>query len=295
MNKEEVCSELQAVSNEAMLPLTRGNISVPDALSQLNGIPVNIKSAINGKYLSAESEGRNLYLAPADDGSLRQRWNIEVRAGDIYTTHLTLIGGNKTFANGKVMVEHQGNHYYPVLTSPLITNIDFFRLGDDISYIIKTPGLFSSYPFYIPGVNCCYLQPKNSNSAEIIGDDYMYKGDLIKWYVVPVDEFRIEEITYDLTSNDRLTVIPTQIASKTLVNDTDLPATRVISFQETITNESSFSNTEGIRVNVSTSTSAKIGLASFIEGSFSMGASVDKSWNYTVGGKKLNLILYLNQ
>lgn len=37
---------------------------------------------------------------------------------------------------------------------------------------------------------------------------------------------------------------------------------------------------------VSTSASAKIGLASFIEGNFSMSASVDKTWSYTVGGKE---------
>lgn len=83
-----------------------------------------------------------------------------------------------------------------------------------------------------------------------------------------------------------MTVIPTQIANKIFVNDTDLPATRVISFQESVTNESSFSDTEELRVNISTSTSAKIGIASFIEGNFSMGASVDKSWSYTVGGKE---------
>lgn len=98
--------------------------------------------------------------------------------------------------------------------------------------------------------------------------------------------FRIEDITYDLTKSDQLSVIPVQIANKTLVNDTDLPATRVISFQETVTNESSFSDTEELKVNVSTSASAKIGLASFIEGNFSMSASVDKTWSYTVGGKE---------
>lgn len=284
--QEEIWSNLQDVDNVDQTIVTRGTSDIPLAISQLSGIPVNIKSAANGKYLSAESEGRSLYLSPSDDGSLRQRWNIEVGAGDLYNTHLTLIGGNKTFANGKVMVEHKGDYYYPVLTSSFVTNIEFFLLEDQISYIIKAPGLFSNYPFYIPGVNCCYLQPKNTSSAEIIGDDYKYKGELIKWYVIPVDEFRVEEITYDLTTNDQLTVIPTQIANKTLVNDTDLPATRVISFQETITNESSFSETEGVKVTVSTSTSAKVGIAGFFEGSFSGEVSNEKSWNYTVGGKE---------
>ena len=130
------------------------------------------------------------------------------------------------------------------------------------------------------------MQPVNMNSNELVIDDNYYKGDQVKWEIIPVDEFRIEDITYDLTKSDQLSVIPVQIANKTLVNDTDLPATRVISFQETVTNESSFSDTEELKVNVSTSTSAKIGLASFIEGNFSMSASVDKTWSYTVGGKE---------
>lgn len=284
--QEEMWSNLQVVDNAKQASLTRSTSNIPSAISQLNGIPVNIKSAANGKYLSAKSEGKYLYLAPSDDGSLRQRWNIEVGAGDLYNTHITLIGGNNAFTNGKVMVEHQGDSYYPVLTSPFLTNIEMFQLEDHISYMIKAPGQYSNYPFIIPGVNCCYLQPENANSTEIIGGDYKYKGELVKWYVIPVDEFRVEEITYDLTTDDNLTVIPTQIANKTFVNDTDISATRVISFQETITNESSFSETEGLKVTVSTSTSAKVGIAGFFEGSFSGEVSNEKSWSYTVGGKE---------
>lgn len=51
------------------------------------------------------------------------------------------------------------------------------------------------------------------------------------WEVIPVDEFRILDITYDLTTGDDLAVMPKNIATKTLSNDTDEPATRTLTFQ----------------------------------------------------------------
>ncbi len=283
--QEDVKFEFQTGSNEDESPLTRSASDVPAAIDQLDGIPVNIKSVATGKYLSAEAEGMSIYLAPSDDGSLLQRWNLKLKYNDLYHAYLTLIGGNSSYPGGQINIAILGDSYVPQLWfahNP--TNINVFNSGDGITYNIVTIGDTSFPPPFPPIYR--YLQPKNVNSAQIIADYDNYKGDLIKWEIIPVDEFRIEEITYDLTTNDQLTVIPTQIANKIFVNDTDLPATRVISFQESVTNESSFSDTEELRVNISTSTSAKIGIASFIEGNFSMGASVDKSWSYTVGGKE---------
>lgn len=247
----------------------------------MDGIPVNIKSVSNNTYLSAESSGRSIYLASNDDGSLRQRWNVKLAHNNIYHAYITLIGGNETYTNGQLWVY---NNHDTALGPDGPTNLNIRDSGDGITYKISTPGetITTPFPFIIP----YFLQPISTNKASVIADKEDYKGDLVKWQIIPVDEFRVEEITYDLTSNDQLNVIPTQIANKTLVNDTDLPATRVISFQETITNESSFSETEGLKVNVSTSTSAKVGIGSFVEGSFSGEVSNEKSWSYTVGSKE---------
>ena len=49
--QEEVWSELQTGGNENELPLTRSASDVPNAINQLDGIPVNIKSVANGRYL----------------------------------------------------------------------------------------------------------------------------------------------------------------------------------------------------------------------------------------------------
>ena len=79
---------------------TRSISDIPDPLSQINEIPVNIKSVVNGKLLSAQTKGDVIYLAPNDDGSSLQRWNINTSNG----TRITLIGGNEEYTNGFIEV-----------------------------------------------------------------------------------------------------------------------------------------------------------------------------------------------
>lgn len=283
--QENVLPDSRAESSENELPSLRSASDIPDAIDQLSGIPVNIKAVVNGKYLSADFIGSRINLVSRDDGSLRQRWNVELRHDNIYHAFVTLVGGNSSYSNGLLSVVHSGSNYFPQLLEYIpLANTNIFKSGDGISYNILTAGDPPTFPDLFPKYR--YLQPKNSSSNEIVADYPENKGDLIKWDIIPVDEFRIEDITYDLTTNDKLTVIPTQIATKTLVNDTDLPATRVISFQESITNESSFSNLEGLKVSISTSTSAKVGIGDFFEGSFNSETTSEKSWTYTVGGKE---------
>lgn len=289
--QEDVKFEFQTGSNENEFPLTRSASDVPAAIDQLDGIPVNIKSAYSKKYLSVISDDGEVALSNDDDGSLRQRWFLKEDLTSLYPYKIIPLYRFDKFNNPMIVIGHyKGGQYGPFVNETII-NQGVFRISN-----------FDSFGFYfgtmqeggLPPIGTpidplrmkIYMQPVNMNSNELVIDDNYYKGDQVKWEIIPVDEFRIEDITYDLTKSDQLSVIPVQIANKTLVNDTDLPATRVISFQETVTNESSFSDTEELKVNVSTSTSAKIGLASFIEGNFSMSASVDKTWSYTVGGKE---------
>lgn len=276
--QEELLSELQVPDNKNETPVTRGVSDIPNAISQLNGIPVNIKSVANGKYLSAEAKGQNLYLAPSDDGSLRQRWNIEIS----FNTNITLIGGNSTYPYGRLEYIKNGDYYFPQLRdsrTPASASPRVVNSGDGISYNIEL--ITRQFPLEFG-----YLQPKSTGSSEIIIGDSNYKGDLIKWDIIPVDNFRVEEITYDLTTDDNLSVIPTQIANKTLVNDTDVPATRTLSFQETVTNESSFSELMGLKITDKISATHKFGIAKFLNGEYTMETTSEQTWNYTVGNKE---------
>lgn len=289
--QEEVWCELQIEGDKNEMPITRSASDIPAALEQLEGIPVNIKSAYSKKYFSVISDDGKIALSNSDDGSLRQRWFIKRDWFSMYPYMITPLYRFNNFSNPIVVMGYfRGGKYGPFVDETIVKQ-GVFSISNFDSYgfyfcTMQEGGLPPPGTIIDPLRMKIYMQPVSLNSNELTIDDNYYKGDQVKWEIIPVDEFRIEDITYDLTTDDNLSVIPVQIANKTLVNDTDLPATRVISFQETVTNESSFSETEELRVNVSTSTSAKVGLATFFEGNFSMSASVDKTWNYTVGGKE---------
>lgn len=243
--QEDVKFEFQTGSNEDESPLTRSASDIPAAIDQLDGIPVNIKSAYSKKYLSVVSDDGEVALSNDDDGSLRQRWFIKEDLSSLYPYKIIPIYRFDNFNNPMIVIGHyKGGRYGPFVNETII-NQGVFRISN-----------FDSFGFYfgtmqeggLPPIGTpidplrmkIYMQPVNMDSNELVIDDNYYKGDQVKWEIIPVDEFRIEDITYDLTKSDQLSVIPVQIANKTLVNDTDLPATRVISFQETVTNESSF-------------------------------------------------------
>lgn len=292
--QEEIWSELQVESNKNESYLTRSVSDTPTALEQLDGVPVYIKSVYSNKYLSAISNDGDVGLVDKDDGSLRQRWFIErYPLISVYPYNVSLLGGIN-INNPKLAVGSFKGRYTPFVGESVILGGGSFNFVENsiynYSFTTIPEKIDGGFPF--PGEMIdpmkanIYIQPKSLNGSEIEVADNYYKGDKTKWDIIPVDEFRVEEITYDLTTSDQLVVIPTQIANKTFVNDTDISATRVISFQETITNESSFSETEGLKVTVSTSTSAKIGIAGFFEGGFSGEVSNEKSWSYTVGSKE---------
>lgn len=264
-------------NNQVSFATTRNNSTIPSAIDQLDGIPVNIKSVANGKYLSASPDNTHIYLTSNDDGSLRQRWNIKAKP----VLDITLIGGNSLFEKGRLIYNQDGTTYYPSLTNanaPLSVGKGI-ETNDGITY--KFGYMVSQFPLKV-----IHLQPFNANSDELTLDDATHKGNLTEWEIIPVDEFKIEEIKYELTTNDKLSVVPTQIATKTLENNTDISATRTISFQETVSSESTFSELVGLKITNKISASQKVGIAKFINGEFTNETTSEQTWNYTVGNKE---------
>lgn len=283
--QEDVWSDNYVKNEMSEKTSTRSARDVPPAIEQLDGIPVNIKSVANGKYLSAEDRGNSLYLAPNDDGSTRQRWNIR-QGGVMYRSSIILVGGNSSFVPGYLQAfsNSGGTVFVPRLTSYSTgssTNTNIYSSNNDLSYMIGTIG--DVFPF--PRDRC--MKPENSNSSSINFEYPENKGDLVQWDIIPVDEFEIKEITYELTTNDKLTVIPTHIASKTLINNSDIPAIRTLTFEETTSNESSFSELVGLKITNKISTSTKVGIAEFLNGEFSGETSSEMTWNYTTNKKEV--------
>ena len=255
---------------------TRSISDIPDPLSQINEIPVNIKSVVNGKLLSAQTKGDVIYLAPNDDGSSLQRWNINTSNG----TRITLIGGNEEYTNGFIEV----NAREPLRVFLAKPNEPFgtgkgISSHDGMTYTItysKMEDLLNPY----------YMQPKDINSNEIILSKANKQEDITKWEIIPIDDFNIEDIYYELTTNDKLNVTPIQIATKTLVNNTDVEASRTLTFQEVITNESSFSELNGLKITEKISSSQKIGIAKFWNGEFTSDTTTEHNWTYSVNSKE---------
>ena len=274
------------VQQPQTVPLTRSSSSVPDPITQLDGIPVHIKSLGTGKYLSSESSGRNVVLYGRDDGSLRQRWNIVY--GDMTMgsgMRISLIGGNSSFKNPLLVSGTLNGNFRPFLDGYApATGIGMSTSENSLYYYInvREPNM---PPIGFPTL--LFVQPENASSNQIMLGDNLYKGDMTKWQIIPVDEFEIHDITYDLTTGDNLVVIPISVNTYTLSNGTDEPLTRTISIQETVSNESSFSNTEKLTVTIKNDASVKVGVGKFVEGSFSSGMTSAKEWSYTVGGREV--------
>ncbi len=274
-------------------PVTRSGIEevdIPSVIDQLEEIPVNIKSVANNKYLSAKSSGSTVYLVDRDDGSLRQRWNIITTRYTVpgYSYCLTLVGGNSTFKKPYMQgATNKGRTtFYPSLQQYLPSNNTQVAATGDGWYYLMTMGTEYLPNTYPPLLAPIFFQPKTTSSTTVIASDNNYKGNLTKWEIIPVDEFRIDEISYYLTTNDRLSVIPTQIAIKTLVNNTDIPVTRTLSFQETVTNESSFSETYGMKIANKISSSYKISIPKFADGNYTNETSTEQTWSFTIGQKE---------
>lgn len=229
-------------------------------------------------------------LYDRDDGSLRQRWNIV--SGNQYGMQISLIGGNGSFDYPLLVSGTFNNKYRPFFASsaPLGTGIGMGIAPDRQYYYFTVP---KEYEPGDPGLifptdkTKIYVQPENASSNQIMVGDNLYKGSMTKWQIIPVDEFEIQDITYDLTTGDDLVVTPISVNTHTLSNGTDEPAIRTISIQETVSNESSFSNTEKLTVTIKNDASVKVGVGKFVEGSFSSGMTSAKEWSYTVGGREV--------
>lgn len=256
------------------VPLTRSAVNVPSPIKQLDGIPVNIRNAASKKYLSASSKGYKILLNNNDDGSLRQRWYI----GSGGSNFISLVGGNNDYPGG--ILTFTGLQKF----EPMLVKEPFMGLRSPNINLSQAPCFYSITIFQMNAVQS--LQPESVNSNNLVfASNSQSKMDAL-WEIIPIDEFRIVDITYGLTAGDNLVVTPKVVAIKSLVNDTDIPVNRTISLQEVVSNESTFAETEGLSITVRMDASLKFGIPEFIDGSFSSGTTSGKTWSYTIGHKE---------
>ena len=288
--QENTLSEISTDNNENEVPLTRNSSDLTRPIEQLDGIPVNIKSVYSKKYLSVVSDNGKLGLVDEDDGSLRQRWNVKVSYAPFVPFKVSSLYRFNNI-NSPMIASGYFEGSYGLFVGETIFDQGTvnFSAFDQYSYYFTTLPEGGMPPFGTPidpQTIKMYVQPASITSNDIIIDDKYYKGDEIKWEIIPVDEFRIENISYELTTDDKLSVEPKQIEVKWLINVTDIPTTRTLVFQGSASCESTFSEMVGLKITDKISMDFKVDIPEFKDGSFTGETTTEASWSYTVGKKE---------
>lgn len=274
-------------------PQTRSaSDEIPDPLAQMSmtDFRFHIRNVATGKYLSGANGDNSVVLYGEDDGSDRQKWYLQIHKllPDIrLDNYIILAGGGYRGCH----VSEKNNYPYMRHTysqTSLNGGLEIIYVPNSQYYYIKrriTP--LDDFTLDIDAMNN-FMQPYDYNSNNLLFTNNKYKGDLAKWQFIPIDEFKILDITYELSSGDNLVVTPKIVQERTLANNTDEPVTRTITLQESVSNESTFSQTEKMSVSIRQDASVKFGIAKFVDGNLSVGSTSSSEWSYTVGQKEVH-------
>lgn len=236
---------------------TRATTSIADfdPLAELTNIPVNIINvgSTKYKYLTVGSTALDecVWLAEADDGSMKQRWYIK-------SHDIVLVRSNSS--QTEMYVTPKYGKDYPVLgwfTPP--ARRSFWEECNGNSYNIR--GYFpvmGSFPMVYDFVG--YLQAKDENSS-----DLKYRASnssaISRWKIVPVGEFRIVNMEYVETAGDFINrkdqsidgaIVPNTSATQEIEH--------TISISKTAREKSSFTEAEGISTHEGSSFNLNLGL-----------------------------------
>lgn len=277
--QNELDFAIENQSNDSSIGTTRATTSIADfdPISELEGIPVNIKNVGNTfcNLLSCAKKGTKVDLFNKDDGSLRQRWYISL--GNIF-----LVGGNSTIPSpfSTIVGPEVQSCSYPILlgaSQPFVPQHAFSLSSNKYYYHIKTN------PFSLTAKSPKYLQ---ANS--VTGSDLSYKetnpGSLALWEILPIGEFELVDIQYVHTTVDHFAPTEMICDNDKYTNNHLTPDTWHYSLSTSYTEESDFSKTEGL--NITISRGLNVGLPNLLGGDSSVGINTSiqqqtsKSWTY---------------
>lgn len=258
---------------------TKSSVSAPSVLSQLAGIPVNIKmKGGNWKnpYLSARPKDNNVVLYDKDDGSLRQRWLI-TSSGSL----IKVEGGAQT--NGYLTPIGDPGSYIPKLLNnilPLGVGMEEGAIESTFYIYVKHPNPPSLYPTKE------YLYSKDAVNQDLAFAEENKTGGRYVWEIVPVENFTLKDITYFMDYGDRVD------SSLVFLRDYDLdnrynpsPGTHTAKISESYLSRSQFSEVTGLNMSdkISNSSTYKVGTPSIdASGSVSFDHLTERTWSYSI-------------
>lgn len=266
----------KGLSNELQ---TKSSVNAPNVLSQLDGIPVNIRLKSgnrNYSYLSTNTKNNTVDLHDRDDGSLRQRWFITSLGSSIRVE-----GGAHT--NGYLVTIGSPGNYIPKLIN-----------NDRITGIRMKEGTVES-TFYI------YTGYPNPPSIEGI-TEYLYSVDAVNrglafaqenktggrhvWEIIPVEKFTLKDVSYFQDYGDRIDSSLVFLRNYDLDNRINPnPGSHTAKINESYTSTSHFAEVTGLNMSdkISNSSSYKVGTPSIdASGSVNFEHLTEKTWSYSI-------------
>jgi len=130
--------------------------------------------------------------------------------------------------------------------------------------------------------------PYKDRSVSLVGyDDNPFtptNPDLHAWEIQPVDVFQIEKIEYYMNPGDRIEQIPDYFTTATVTNNTSLEQGMTMHFGQKATEQSTFSETEGMSLTISQN--AGFSIASIVSGGIDMTSVTTNTFSFTKSESK---------
>lgn len=266
----------KGLSNELQ---TKSSVSVPSVLSQLSGIPVNIRLKSGNKnysYLSTSKKNNTVDLHDIDDGSLRQRWFISLQPTIGSMVTIRVEGG--AYTNGYLVANGSPGNYTPKLwnnVSPII--------GMDEGNVESTFYIYTGIPNSLSGAE--YLYSVDATNRGLAFAEKNKTGGRYVWEIIPVESFTLRDVTYFMDSGDKIDSSFVFLHDYYLDNRVNSsPVNHKAVINETFKSFSGFSEVTGMRMSdkITNSASFKVGIPSInASGSISFEHLTEKSWSYT--------------
>lgn len=256
-------------------PQTKSSPSIADfnIWDELSDIPVNIMNmgSTANRYLSCQVTGKVADLYSHDDGSGRQQWLLKSGRIIISRGH----AGISELDLGALTP----NNLLAVNTPPTGVVLEIFHMDEAMVNFLLMPNWFVDCEdgenvrishLYAPvrplEGELYYLSASslNSTSLSLLKSDNL--SSLSLWNIVPVGEYELVDLQYVRTTVDDFDVKMAICDNDDYTNNTSVEQVWDYSLSVPIVETSSFSNTEGVAVNMSRSTS--VGLPNVVgEGS----------------------------
>lgn len=256
---------------------TKSSVSAPSVLSQLAGIPVNLKmKGGNWKnpFLSARPKDNNVVLYDKDDGSLRQRWLITSNGASIKVE-----GGTNT--DGYLVPIGSPGSYIPKLVSGAPLGIRMEEGAVESTFYIYTQ--YANPPSLYPIKE--YLYSKDAVNQDLAFAEESKTGGRYVWEIVPVESFTLQDVSYFKDYADRIDSSLVFIRDYEIDNrENPSPTTHTIHINENYSVSSSFSETTGLNMSdkISNATSFKVGLPTIdLSGNVSFEHLTEHIWSFS--------------